>query len=221
MVKAYWLIGREIVEKEQKGQERAAYGSYLLGVLSKKLTEKYNRGFSITTLKDIRQFYLAYSDSAPIRHAVSGESVMQFSLKLGWIHYRALMRVSRPEARRFYEIEAEKNNWSGRELERQINSLLFDRISKSKDKTGLMQLACHGHEINKAEDVIKDPVVLEFLNLPESHLLSESKLEEALISNLQHFLLELGKGVAFVARQKRLTLDRDHFYADLVFTPFL
>lgn len=217
MVQAYWLIGREIVEEEQKGQERAAYGSYLLSTLSKKLTEKYNRGFGITTLRDIRQFYLMYHDYELIQHAVRGESITQFSPKLGWIHYRALMRVSRPEARKFYEIESEKNNWSGRELERQINSLLFDRLSKSKNKTELMKLVCQGHEINKPEDAIKDPFVLEFLNLPESHLLSESKLEEALISNLKHFLLELGKGFAFVARQKRLTLDGDHFYADLVF----
>lgn len=127
------------------------------------------------------------------------------------------MRVHRPEARRFYEIEAEKNCWSGRELERQINSLLFDRLSKSKDKKGLIKLACKGQEINTPEDAIKEPLILEFLGLPESHRLVESKVEEAIINNLQNFLLELGKGFAFVARQKRLTLDGDHFYADLIF----
>jgi predicted nuclease of restriction endonuclease-like (RecB) superfamily len=243
MVKAYWFIGRDIVEEEQKGQERAEYGSYLLNALSKKLTEKYSRGFSVTTLRDIRQFYLVYHDyelihhavrgelvndqiryavrtqsvGEPIHHALRGGSITQFSPKLGWIHYRALMRVTRAEARRFYEIEAEKNNWSGRELERQINSLLFDRLAKSKDKAGLIKLANKGHELHRPEDAIKDPMILEFLDIPESNRLAESKLEEALISNIQHFLLELGNGFAFVARQKRLTLDGDHFYADLIF----
>lgn len=127
------------------------------------------------------------------------------------------MRVSRYEARKFYEIEAEKNNWSGRELERQFSSLLFDRLAKSKDKEGLLRLAIKGQEINNPEDAIKDPMVLEFLGIPESHMLVESQMEELLINNLQQFLLELGKGFAFVARQKRLTLDGKHFYADLVF----
>ncbi len=217
MVKAYWLIGRDIVKEEQRGKKRAEYGSYLLNSLSDRLTKKYGRGFSVSTLRDIRQFYLIYPEHEPIHHALRGESKKQFNPQLGWIHYRALMRVQRPEARRFYEIEAEKNHWSGRELERQVNSLLFDRLAKSKDKEGLMQLACRGQQIDKAEDAIKEPLILEFLGLPESHRLVESKLEEALINNLQHFLLELGKGFAFVARQKRLTLDGDHFYADLVF----
>lgn len=127
------------------------------------------------------------------------------------------MRITRPEVRSFYEIEAIKNNWKVSELKRQIGSLLFDRLAKSKDKTGLMRLAYKGLEINRPEDAIKDPVILEFLDIPESHRLIESKLEEALTNNLQQFLLELGKGFAFVARQKRLTLDGDHFYADLVF----
>jgi len=213
MVKAYWLIGREIIEEEQHGQKRAEYGSFLLNALSERLVVKYGRGFSVSTLRDIRQFYLTY----PIHHAVRGESEMQINPFLGWIHYRALMRVHRPEARRFYEIEAEKNHWSGRELERQINSLLYDRLAKSKDKRSLIKLACKGQEINTPEDSIKEPLILEFLGMPESHRLVESKLEEALINNLQKFLLELGKGFAFVARQKRLTLDGDHFYADLVF----
>lgn len=137
--------------------------------------------------------------------------------KLSWTHYRALIRVKKSEARQFYEIEAAKNNWSSRELERQIGSLLFDRLAKSRDKDGLLKLANNGHEVNNPEDAIKDPLVLEFLSLPESHQLIESKLEVALIDNLQNFLLELGKGFAFVARQKRLTFDSNHFYADLVF----
>ena len=136
---------------------------------------------------------------------------------LSWTHYRTLLRVARPIARSFYEIEAVKNNWAARELERQINSLLFERLAKSKDKAGLMRLARKGQEIQRPEDVFKDPVVIEFLGLPESPRLVESRLEAALINNLQTFLLELGKGFAFVARQQRLTLDGDHFYVDLVF----
>ncbi len=134
MVKAYFNIGRDIVEEEQQGQKRAEYGSLLLTELSKRLTGKYGRGFSISTLRDIRQFYLVYSSNMQIHHAVRGE----FDFKLGWIHYRVLMRVKRQEARQFYEIEAINNNWSGRELERQVNSLLFDRLLKSKDKQGLL-----------------------------------------------------------------------------------
>lgn len=216
MVQAYWHIGRDIVEEEQNGQQRAQYGKQLLQELSKKLTLKYGKGFSVSTLRDIRQFYIVYS-SLPIHHALRGELVNSASAKLGWIHYRALMRVDRPEARSFYEIEAAKNNWSGRELERQINSLLYDRLAKSKDKEGLLQLATEGQVIIKPEDALKEPVVLEFLNLPESHKLVESELEQALIDNLHHFLLELGSGFAFIARQKRLTLDGDNYYADLVF----
>ncbi|MCK4870351.1 MAG: DUF1016 family protein [Gammaproteobacteria bacterium] len=216
MVRVYWLIGRDIVEEEQQGRARADYGTYLLQVLSELLTKRYKKGFSVSTLRDIRQFYLTYSDRLSIHHAVRGE-LIEISFSLGWIHYRALMRVSRQEARQFYEIEAEKNNWSGRELERQIGSLLFERLAKSKDKEGLLQLAHQGQEINKPEDAIKEPFILEFLGLPESHQLVESKLEAAIIGNLQQFLLELGTGFSFVARQKRLSLDGDNFYADLVF----
>ncbi|MBU0456448.1 MAG: DUF1016 family protein [Gammaproteobacteria bacterium] len=216
MVKAYWSIGRDIVEEEQQGESRADYGTYLLTTLSEHLTKQYKKGFSVSTLKNIRQFYLAYSDRASISYAARSQ-LPKLSPNLGWIHYRALMRVSRKEARQFYEIEAEKNHWSGRELERQIGSLLFDRLAKSKDKDGLLKLACHGQEINTPEDAMKEPLILEFLGLPESHQLVESKLEEALINNLQQFLLELGSGFSFIARQKRLSLDGDHFYADLVF----
>ena len=136
---------------------------------------------------------------------------------LSWTHYRTLLRVDKPEARAFYEIEAVSNNWSARELERQINSLLYERLALSKDKKGLMRLATKGQEVQKPADVFKDPVVMEFLGLPESPKLVESDLEQALINNLQAFLLELGKGFAFVSRQERITLDGDHFYIDLVF----
>lgn len=141
----------------------------------------------------------------------------RLSPDLSWTHYRTLLRVDSPDARAFYEIEAIKNNWSARELERQINSLLFERLAKSKDKAGLMKLATKGQEIAAPADVFKDPVVIEFLGLPESPRLVESDLEQALINNLQDFLLELGKGFAFVSRQERITLDGDHFYIDLVF----
>ena len=216
MVSAYWRIGRDIVEAEQNGKVRAAYGSNLLTELAKRLCDKYGKGFSVSTLRDIRQFYITYSDTSPIHHAVRGKS-KSLSPNLGWVHYRALMRIDRIEARLFYEIESEKNAWSGRELDRQINSLLFDRLAKSKDKEGVLALAKDGQKINLPEDAIKEPLILEFLGLPESNRLVESELENALITNLQQFLLELGKGFSFIGRQKRLTFDGDHFYADLVF----
>ena len=136
---------------------------------------------------------------------------------LSWTHYRALMRVGNLESRAFYEIESIQQNWRSRELERQIASLLYERLAKSRDKKGLLALATKGQETQQPADVFKDPVVIEFLGLPESHRLVETKLEEALLSNLQQFLLEMGKGFAFVARQERLTLEGDHFYVDLVF----
>lgn len=154
-----------------------------------------------------------------IQHAVRGGSWRPGRLNpnLSWTHYRSLLRVDRTEARTFYELEAAGNAWSARELERQINSLLFDRLAKSRDKKGLMRLATRGQEVMQPIDVLKDPVILEFLDLPESPRLVESKLEQALIGNLQTFLLELGKGFAFVSRQERITLGGDHFYIDLVF----
>lgn len=136
---------------------------------------------------------------------------------LSWTHYRTLLRVEKPEARAFYEIESLKNNWSARELERQINSLLYERLALSKNKKGLLKLATKGHDVQRPADVFKDPIVIEFLGLPKSSKLVETDLESALIDNLQTFLLEMGKGFAFVARQERLTLDGDHFYIDLVF----
>ncbi len=218
MVKAYWLIGQEIVQEEQYGKKRSEYGKAVLKNLSERLQKQYKRGFGVDTLEQARKFYLTYQKVIK-SDALNRKSELTPSLNpnLSWTHYRALIRVKRPEARQFYEIEAEKNHWSSRELERQIGSLLFDRLAKSKDKEGLMKLVHKGQEVSNAEDAIKDPMVLEFLGLPESHRLTESKLEIALINNLQNFLLELGKGFAFVARQKRLTFDSNHFYADLVF----
>ena len=214
-VKTYWLIGRDIIQEEQKGQRRAGYGTYLIKELSERLTKNYGKGFGIATLENARKFYIEYGVQKS--YALRREFIPEFSPNLSWIHYRALMREDRVEVRNFYELETVKNCWSGRELERQMGSLLFERLLKSRDKKGLMRLARKGQEIVKPEDAIKDPVVLEFLDLPESHRLVESKLEDALISNMQNFLLELGRGFAFVSRQKRITLDGDHFYVDLVF----
>jgi predicted nuclease of restriction endonuclease-like (RecB) superfamily len=239
-VVAHWLIGQEIVEEEQRGKRRAGYGEKLLRDLSSRLTTELGKGFSVDNLELCRRFFLEYpallvndkSDAVrrkssnllpgtnlAIRHAVSGESWQpgQLNPNLSWTHYRTLLRVSRSEARAFYEIEALKNNWSARELERQINSLLYERLALSKDKKGLLRLATKGQEIQQPGDVFKDPVMIEFLGLPESPRLVESRLEHSLIDNLQSFLLELGKGFAFVARQERITLDGDHFYIDLVF----
>jgi len=249
-VVANWLVGREIVKEEQKGQKRANYGEKLLKGLSTRLTANFDRGYSISNLEHFRDFFLTYGELVEIPHAARGKSLTGAASKLpqksdavrgellagslyaprkdswepgwlhpnlSWTHYRTLLRVDKPEARAFYEIETLKNNWSTRELERQINSLLYNRLALSKDKKGLMRLVTKGQEIQGVSDVFKDPVVMEFLGLPESPKLVETKLEQALIDHLQAFLLELGKGFAFVARQKRLTLDGDHFYADLIF----
>ena len=153
----------------------------------------------------------------PIQRPTSVESANGFHPDLSWSHYRALMRVENEEARQFYEQEAARNHWNKRQLERQINTLLFERLLKSRDKDGVLQLANEGQATEHPIDIIKDPYALEFLGLPESHRLLESDLEAALTTHMQEFLLESGAGFAFVARQQRLTLDADHFYADLVF----
>jgi predicted nuclease of restriction endonuclease-like (RecB) superfamily len=257
-VVANWLIGREIVEEEQRGKKRAAYGEQLLQDLSSRLTAEFGKGFSVDNLGFFRRFFLEYSSllvgvksnalrqilpnpqiSAAVRqksqkvnllpgssqkgHALRNQSAStiasvtsdilyaphreswkpgQLHPNLSWTHYRTLLRVDKPDARAFYEIEALKNNWSARELERQKNSLLYERLALSKDKKGLMQLATKGHDVQQPADVFKDPVVIEFLGIPESPRLVETDLEQALINNLQAFLLELGKGFAFVARQE-------------------
>jgi len=224
MVAAYWLIGREIVEEIQSGEERAGYAKELVDRLSFQLNERFGKGFSETNLKLFRLFYLTYqerdarSGTHPaefVTHCVTNSA--GFMPSLGWSHYRALMRVRHPTARTYYEREAASNGWSVRQLERQIHSLFFERLLKSKDQEAMQErLESQPAELNPI-DIIKDPYVLEFLDLPESHELSETALENALISSLQTFLLELGNGFAFVARQKRMTLDGDHFYPDLIF----
>ena len=257
MVIAYWLIGREIVQALQGGDERAEYGKEVVKQLSVRLTGKYGKGFSTTNLWYFRQFYFVFSARHPeIRHKPCGESgldkklhkpcgefspttgngrktidilnemglaveksdaVQGFSPILSWSHYRTLTKVENRSERQFYEIEAEKEGWSVPVLERQIHTLLFARLLKSRDKEGVMALTRQGQVIKTPTDTMKDPYILDFLGIPDGRTLHESRLEEAIIHNLQSFLLELGKGFAFVARQKRLQYEDEFFYVDLVF----
>lgn len=207
MTKTYFLIGKRIVEEEQDGNKRAEYGKKLMKTLSEKLTKEFGRGFSQRNLEQMRTFYLRYS----ISQTVSAE------FKLSWSHYLILMRMEDINARNFYEIEAFENNWSLRELKRQVNSSLYERLVLSKDKEKVKELAVKGQIIEKAQDVIKDPYILEFLGLDEKSDYSENKLETEIINKLEMFLLELGKGFTFVGRQVRFTFDEKHFRIDLVF----
>lgn len=205
MVEAYWNIGRVIVEK-QGGSNKAEYGTALIKNLSKKMTKEFGKGFTVANLKNMRQFYLTFQKSYALRS------------ELTWTHYRLLMRVENENARNFYIEECIKSNWSTRQLERQITTLFYERLLSSKDKEKVSKEICKLEPQNKkAEDIIKDPYVLEFLGLPENTNFLEKNLEQALIDHLQKFLLELGRGFSFVARQKRITFDGRHFYIDLVF----
>ena len=205
LLKTYWESGREIVEYEQKGKEKAEYGSELLDRISKDLKKRYGKGFSRRNVLDMRRFYLNYRKWQTV------------SAKLSWSHYTLLLSLSDNMARNFYENQCIKEKWAVRELKRQIQSSLFQRIALSKDKKGVLELAKKGHVIETNKDIVRDPYVLEFLGLPESHRYSEKKLEQKIIDNLQMFLLELGKGFAFVGRQYRITLNNRHYYIDLVF----
>ncbi len=205
LLKANWEIGRYIVEYEQHGNEKAEYGSSLLTNLSKDLKSRFGKGFSKSNIYLMRQFYLKYQ----IFQSVTG--------KLTWTHYADLLGVSDDYARGFYEKQAINENWSVRELKRQIGSSLFERLALSQDKSGILKLSEKGQLISQPKDIVKDPYVLEFLQIPEEYRMSESKLEQKIIDNLQTFLLELGKGFSFVGRQYRITLDNDHYYVDLVF----
>lgn len=222
MVYAYFEIGRMIVEEEQHGAKRAAYGTYLLNELSVYLTKNFGKGFSVGTLKNIRQFYMVYSKDQ------IGETVFsQFKnlptvstgrrFYLSWSHYLKLMRISNIDERHFYEIESAKNDWSLTELKRQYNSSLYERLSLSTDKDKVYRLAIEGQTVEQSKDVVKDPYVLEFLGLPELPYYSETELESRIIDHLQQFLLELGTGFAFVGRQERFTFNEEHFMVDLVF----
>lgn len=223
MVKAYWMIGREIVLYEQKGEKRAGYGKRIIEELSRRLSIEHGQGWSPSHLWHLRQFYLMYKDHQSeilrTKRAESGKKGILHTLcpELSWSHYRLLMRVENVTARDFYEIESIKNNWSVRELERQKGSLLYERLALSKNKKAVMRMALRGQEIKKYDDIIKDPYVLEFTGLNPLPKLYENSLEQALMDNLSKFILELGRGFSFVARQKRITLEGDHFYVDLVF----
>lgn len=234
MTFAYWHIGQEIVHELQGGKSRAEYGKQILEDLSGKLTRRYGDGYSIPNLRNFRQFYLIYKNRLPDIHYPSGSELsadqkrypvgsesqdskkIRLSANLSWSHYRALMRVESENARDFYETEALRCGWNKRALERQISTLFYERILKSRDKSGMLKEAISKDQVQPIE-ILKEPYVLEFLGLPNSPKLRESKLEEALIANLQYFLLELGRGFSFVARQKHIRIGNKDFYVDLVF----
>lgn len=243
MVYTYYEIGRMIVEDEQKGESRAEYGKQILKGLSVLLTSKFGKGFSLRNLEQMRAFYYAYSISASVMR-ISESSITQslpaffkipitqsltaFSddpipqsvtrvFNLTWTHYNLLVRIDNVNERSFYEIEAVKNNWSVRELQRQYDTALYSRLISSRNKEEVLALSKVGWIIEKPSDIIKDPYILEFLELPELSSFSESELEEGIINKLEHFLMELGNGFTFVARQKRISFDDKHFRIDLVF----
>jgi len=229
MVLTYFEIGKIIVEHEQKGNIKAEYGAKTLKKLSQQLTVEFGKGFSVDNLERMKKFYLIYSDrisATPLRKLDNKNSTFTVktieaqthSFNLSWSHYLKLMRITDPKERHFYEIESIQNNWSLRELERQFDTSLYERIILSKDKKGVLSDNLKKyHSPQNPEDVIKDPYILEFLGLEESKKYSETDLEQAIIDKIEHFLLELGKGFAFIGRQQRFTFDEKHFFVDLVF----
>ncbi len=208
MVEAYWNIGKSIVEK-QGGEARAEYGSKLLAELSVQMTEDFGKGFTVANLKNMRQFYLTFPNGYALRS------------ELSWSHYRLLMRVDNEKARQFYLEECAKSGWSTRQLERQITTFFYERLLSSHDKQAVAAEIYALEPAKRPEDIIRDPYVLEFLNLSPEASFFEKDLEQALIDHLQKFLLELGRGFSFVARQKRFTFDGRHFYIDLVFYNYI
>ena len=220
MVTTYYEIGRHIVENEQNGKQRAQYGKQVLQELSARLTAEFGKGWSVETLTNCRKFFSVYSKSYPVvtnsQDVVSnGYEMRQFVLP--WSHYLILMREENPAARKFYEIESQRQQWSKLQLQRQVASSLYERLALSRDKDEVMRLAQEGQVVATPADIIKDPLVLEFVGLKPDSSYSESKLETAIIDKMQQFLLELGKGFLFEARQKRFTFDEDNYYVDLVF----
>lgn len=223
MVYTYYGVGQYIVDYEQGGNYRAAYGKGVLARLSAKLTNKYGRGWSVETLTKCRKFYNIYAISSTPQTESTGKanssdgqtkSVPEFTLS--WNHYQILMRIENPEERHFYEIEAQRQNWGYKWLQRQHASSLYERIALSQDKDSVLRLAEQGQVVEKPADIIKNPISLEFLGLKPDSSYSESALETAIISKLQTFLLEMGKGFLFEARQKRFTFNEDNFFVDLV-----
>ena len=205
ITETYWQIGKYIVETEQDGKIKAAYGKKLLTTLSHELTLRLGKGYSRPNLNNMRKFYLKYPNCQMV------------SDKLSWSHICELIKLDDDLERGFYERQTVNENWSVRELQRQIDSALFLRLAVSRDKEGILSLAQRGIEVQKPEDVIKSTYTLEFLNLPESSQYTESDLEQRLIDNLQKFLLELGKGFTFVGRQYKITINNVHYHVDLVF----
>lgn len=218
MVETYFEIGRLIVVEEQNGSERAEYGKQILIELSNKLTKEFGLGFSVTNLQQMKNFYSIYGKQQTVSAESDRINIQPINdFRLSWSHYLKLMRIEDVSERKFYEIECAKNNWSLRELQRQYDSALYTRLSLSRDKEGILKLSEKGLVIEKPQDAIKDPYVLEFIGLPEKSDYSESDLEQKLIDKLEHFLLELGTGFTFVARQKRISFDEKNFRIDLVF----
>jgi predicted nuclease of restriction endonuclease-like (RecB) superfamily len=207
MVEAYWEIGRRIVEEEQQGKERAEYGAFLIKELSKQLIAEFGKGFTVANLKNFRQFYLAFPD---IQKSYALRSL------LTWSHYRLIMRVENLAAREYYIHEAAEQSWSTRQLERNINTMYYERLLKSSSKKALKQEGSLGRQ--NFSDFVKDPYVLEFPQVPEPLDASEREIETAIIDNLQQFLLEMGKGFSFVGRQFRISTETSHFYIDSCFT---
>ena len=208
MLSAYWNIGRLIVEDEQKNQERAQYGEQTLKHISKRLKAELGNGFSISNLQFMRRLFLSYPNQQTL------------SVKLSWSHYCELLTISDDNKRSFYEKECIASKWSVRELKRQLDSSLYERLLLSRGKENkeeIKRFAEKGQEIEKPEDILKDPYVFEFVGLPENKPVMEADLEDALINHIERFLLELGKGFMFVGRQQRITFDNEHYYADMVF----
>lgn len=225
MLEAYWLVGKRIVEEEQQGESRAAYGKAVIENLSGQLQKEFGKGFSVRNIEQMRLFYLEYKIPQTLSAELPVQPIFEMvsrkleipDFQLSWSHYQMLLRISDKSERAFYEIESAKKQWSVRELKRQFDSALYIRLSLSKDKEGIKALATQGHVIEKPQDAIKDPYVLEFLGLKEYHQYSESELENKLIDKLEDFLLELGTGFTFESRQRRISFDERHFYIDLVF----
>ncbi len=221
MVITYFEIGKKIVEEEQNGKERADYGKSHLKELSKVLTIEFGKGFSVTNLQQMKKFYVTYQKqqtlSAKSEIANKKQQTMSAKFELSWSHYLTLVRMDNENERQFYEIESVKNNWSVRELKRQYDSALYTRLVLSRNTEKVKELSAKGQILEKPKDAIKDPYILEFIGLPENSDYSESDLEQKIIDKLEHFLLELGTGFTFVARQKRISFDDKHFRIDLVF----
>ena len=226
LLKANWLIGKYLIEFEQEGNLRAEYGKELLPNLSKDLKSQFGKGFSRSNLQLMRLFFVKYNkfyeyfDEEIKSQTVSGNSQnrqTESGILLSWSHYSELLTISDDLARAFYENQALIENWSFRELKRQIDSALFQRLALSNDKNKVFELASKGQIISKPKDIIKDPYVFEFLDIKREDVIKEKGLERKLLENLQSFLLELGKGFSFVGRQYKITVDNEHFYIDLVF----